>query len=105
MSDVRPKSEQVALEPPIKGIFKNVGGIALIKPNTFQITVLNQQPAKMRPKRRHQRAVRIGGLVGKLVMLSTAGHPPRGRILQTADAKQCEEMLKPFWAGKSTMSQ
>src|SRR4051812_46371052 len=70
-----------------------------------QAAVLEDQPAHVAPEEAHQGTVRIGAIVGVLVMHPMDRDPACRRVLQRADAQQCEGMLQPFRTPKTPMSE
>src|SRR5436190_15336335 len=105
MDHVGPKPHHSAFEAQVKRIAENIAGIMFVKRNGAQIAIFDHQPAEMSPYRRDQGTMRVGLLVGVLMMLAVYRHPSRGRILQAANAQQREKMFEPFGAGESAVSE
>ena len=71
-----------ALDPAIKSVADDVARIAVIGHRAVQIGIFDKQPADIGPEQIDQRAVRIGPIVGAVMVQAMGRHPARRRILQ-----------------------
>ena len=91
----------IALEPLVEAVAQEVAGVALVDAEPVQLAVLDQDPAHVAPEEIDQRAVRVGLLVGVLVVPAMDGDPARRRVLQAADAENRERVFQPFRAAEA----
>ena len=61
----------------------------------MQVGIFDKQPADIRPEQTDQRTVRVGPVIGAVMVQPMGGHPPGGRILETADRDNRKTVLKP----------
>src|SRR6185312_8875591 len=102
-NDKHPKA--VSLKSLVKFVAENVLRIRLAPAQGFEIVVFDQKPSEVAPKKTYPRTVRIRLLIGVLMVTPMSRDPPCRRVLQTADSKDCEAVLKPFRADKPAMCQ
>jgi hypothetical protein len=75
----------VALDPSIEFVADDVARIAIVRRRPVQVGIFDKQPADICPEQTDQWTVRIGPLIGAVMVQAMGGHPPGGRILETAN--------------------
>ena len=95
MQHKHPDVHQVPLQPHVERIAQDVAGVLVIRLGFGRLAILDEQPADVAPEPIDHRRVRIGFMVGVLMMQPMHEHPPRGRLLQIADAQDRQRVLEP----------
>src|SRR3984885_1013706 len=95
----------MALDEAVEAVAQDIARITVVGALAAEISVLQKQPAHVRPEEVDQRAVRIGALVGTMVMHAMGRHPPRRRILDTPDGEKRKAMLEPERALEAAMGE
>jgi hypothetical protein len=95
-AEINPQPISIAFQLHVERVAQQVARESLIVVDVEEVAVLDHQPTAVAPEEVHQRAVRIGLLVGMLVVNSMHRHPTRRSILQRANAENGERMLEPF---------
>ena len=92
----------VALEAHVERIAQDVARVAIVGAGRARARVLDEQPAHVPPQEVHQRRMRVGLLVGVLMMNPMRDDPAGRRVLQAADAQDgegaCSSHLRTFKA-------
>ena len=83
------------LDPHVKRIAENILGVGGHRIERMGLPVVDHQPAEVRPKKRHQRRMGVGLLVGMDMVDTVHRHPAGGRILEAADPEDGEGMFDP----------
>ena len=103
LNRVDPEVHQVAFEPHVERVAENVAGIFVIRFGAGRFAILDEQPTDVAPEPAHLRRMRIGLMVGVLVMQPMDDNPPGGRLLQIADAQNGQAMFEPQRALETAM--
>ncbi len=96
LDQVDPDQPAIALERDVEAIAQNVLGVALIDAEPRQLGLVHQDPADVAPEETGERAVRIGLLVGELMMAAVDRDPARRGLLQAGHRDHHHRMLQPF---------
>src|SRR5579859_3602209 len=96
LSEVDPNPNETAFQVLVKAIRHQILGISLIQFSPFECGIDVIEPGHVAPKECGQGAMRIFLLVGMLVMPAMHGDPTGRRVLQAANAEDCQEMFQPF---------
>lgn len=82
MGNVDQQPGMAAMEPHVEPVLEHVLRVFLERAQRVQLGVLDDQPAQMPPEEADQGAVRIGPLVGMLVMHPVDRDPSARRTLE-----------------------
>src|SRR5262245_30447036 len=100
-----PQLPEVALEPFVEGLAQEVPRISFVASESVELAVLDHDPAHVRPEEIDQRTVRVGLLVGVLVVPAMDRDPACRGVLQTAESEDGERVLEPFRAAETPVRQ
>ena len=89
------KYQQVSLQSHVEPIAEYVSGVFVIRFGRSRVAVFDEQPTNVAPERAHLRRVRIGLMIGMLMVDAMHDHPPGGRLLQVAHAQEGQRVLQP----------
>src|SRR5262249_51819364 len=84
---------------------ENVLGEVLVQLHALEVGVATHQPVHVAPEEADERAVRVGLLVGVLVMPAIDSDPAGRRVLQAADAEDGETVFEPARGLETAMRQ
>src|SRR3954469_6027594 len=103
MDDVDPEVPEVPLEPHVERIAEDIAGILVVGFGGRSVAVLDEEPSNVAPKCADARRMRVGLMVGMLMMQPMNDDPPCGRLLQVAHAQQGECVFQPERTLKAAM--
>ena len=89
----------------VERIAENVASEALVVVDVEEFAIEKHQPTAMTPQEVHQRTVRIGSIVGVLVMDAVHRNPAGGGVLHGADAQDRERVFQPLRTGETLMGE
>jgi hypothetical protein len=73
VSDVNPKPAQLAFNPKVIRIAKDVAAVVLVVKGVVVTRILNDDPPNVTPQQTHPRAVRIGLVIGMVIVYRVRG--------------------------------
>src|SRR3954465_12425465 len=103
MDDVDPEVPEVPLEPHVERIAEDIAGILVVGFGGRGMAVLDEEPTNVAPKCADPRRMRVGLMVGMLMMQPMNDDPPGWGLLQIAHAQQGERVFEPKRTLKAAM--
>lgn len=104
-SDVDLEPVRAAFKIHVERILEQIPGEPLVVVDVRELPVFKHQPSKMSPEECHQRTVRIGLMVGVLVMNSVHRHPTCRGVLHGAHTQKGQQSLEPLRCRHATVGE